>query len=41
MNHKEMGSFYTPKDIALWVSQKSLSSAFLDAPKNYGIVKHR
>ncbi|MFI3190834.1 hypothetical protein BCS42_03795 [Crenothrix sp. D3] len=34
MNHKAIGSFYTPKDIALWVSQRSLSSAFLNTPKN-------
>lgn len=32
MNYKEIGSFYTPKDIALWVSQRSL--AFHEASKN-------
>jgi hypothetical protein len=38
MNDKAIGSFYTPKDIALWVSQRTLSSAFLNTPKNEGIV---
>lgn len=36
MNYKESGSFYTQKDIALWVSQRSLSSAF-DALENKSI----
>lgn len=30
MNHKKMGSFYTPKDLALWISKRSLS-AFYEA----------
>jgi len=36
MNYKEKGSFYTPKDIALWVSQRSLSFA-LDVLENKSI----
>lgn len=33
MNHKEIGSFYTPKEIALWITQR----AFLNTSKNDSI----